>query len=251
MATLSPPPHRKAPLVALALAVAVLAVSGCTSGNTTNRQLTDAQSAEQAQQPGGDAASPAALAPGSNNPMRGPGAGLADEGRTPGTDASTPQPRVAGFSYSVQVLQDRQFSPPELTIPMGSIVRWVNSDDEVHTVTSREDGGNAGGPGASAVGGTTLNQGQGANNPGSTGGSGTNAGGGSNMGGAANPGGATGPAGSNQSGGPSAPRAAQPFDSGELQPGGAFQHQFQLPGRYEYVCRIHPDMRATVIVTPS
>lgn len=39
------------------------------------------------------------------------------------------------------------------------------------------------------------------------------------------------------------------FDSGDLGEGDAFTVTFDEPGEYPYFCRIHPTMRATVIVT--
>ena len=38
------------------------------------------------------------------------------------------------------------------------------------------------------------------------------------------------------------------FDSGILTEGATFSQVFESPGRYEYVCAIHPEMRATVTV---
>ena len=40
------------------------------------------------------------------------------------------------------------------------------------------------------------------------------------------------------------------FDSGGLDPRGAFQHTFNEPGTYRYVCAIHPWMKGTIVVTP-
>lgn len=42
--------------------------------------------------------------------------------------------------------------------------------------------------------------------------------------------------------------AATAFDSGELLEGDAFELTFDQPGEYPYFCRIHPTMRAMVIV---
>ena len=42
---------------------------------------------------------------------------------------------------------------------------------------------------------------------------------------------------------------AQPFDSGVLTQGRSFATRFDAPGTYEYVCTLHPGMRATVVVT--
>lgn len=42
--------------------------------------------------------------------------------------------------------------------------------------------------------------------------------------------------------------ASTVFDSGELGEGDRFEITFDEPGTYPYFCRIHPTMRATVIV---
>ncbi len=39
------------------------------------------------------------------------------------------------------------------------------------------------------------------------------------------------------------------FDSGILPEGATFSQVFETPGTYDYVCAIHPEMRATVTVT--
>ncbi len=39
------------------------------------------------------------------------------------------------------------------------------------------------------------------------------------------------------------------FQSGTLQKGSQFSFTFNVPGSYEYICAIHPSMRAKVIVT--
>jgi plastocyanin len=39
------------------------------------------------------------------------------------------------------------------------------------------------------------------------------------------------------------------FRSGALTKGGAYQHTFDKPGTYQYLCSIHPFMVATVVVT--
>jgi plastocyanin len=38
------------------------------------------------------------------------------------------------------------------------------------------------------------------------------------------------------------------FDSGEFGSGGSYSYTFQAPGTYEYYCRIHAEMRGTVVV---
>jgi plastocyanin len=40
------------------------------------------------------------------------------------------------------------------------------------------------------------------------------------------------------------------FHSAPLTPGAAFRYRFTKPGRYPYVCTIHPFMHGTVVVTP-
>jgi len=40
------------------------------------------------------------------------------------------------------------------------------------------------------------------------------------------------------------------FKSPTLNTGGTFRFTFTKPGRYEYLCTIHPFMTATVVVTP-
>jgi plastocyanin len=39
------------------------------------------------------------------------------------------------------------------------------------------------------------------------------------------------------------------FVSGNIVPGGRFQHTFQVAGSYGYHCNIHPTMRGTITVT--
>ena len=39
------------------------------------------------------------------------------------------------------------------------------------------------------------------------------------------------------------------FDSGTLQRGDRFEYRFDVPGTYNYICKIHPTMTGTVIVT--
>ena len=33
-------------------------------------------------------------------------------------------------------IRDSQYSPPTLTVPVGTEVRWINRDEETHTITS-------------------------------------------------------------------------------------------------------------------
>jgi plastocyanin len=40
-----------------------------------------------------------------------------------------------------------------------------------------------------------------------------------------------------------------PFRSGALGAGGTYRYTFTKPGRYPYLCTIHPFMRGTVVVT--
>ncbi len=41
------------------------------------------------------------------------------------------------------------------------------------------------------------------------------------------------------------------FDSEGLDGGAAWQHVFAKPGTYRYFCRLHPYMKATIVVLPS
>lgn len=41
---------------------------------------------------------------------------------------------------------------------------------------------------------------------------------------------------------------SESFDSGPLAPGESFEHRFDVPGTYRYICTIHPSMQGTVIV---
>ena len=42
--------------------------------------------------------------------------------------------------------------------------------------------------------------------------------------------------------------AAQAFDSGTLAPGTSWRLTVTRPGRYEYVCTLHPTMKAVLVV---
>jgi plastocyanin len=42
--------------------------------------------------------------------------------------------------------------------------------------------------------------------------------------------------------------ADKSFDSGAIDAGGTFSHQFTTPGTYAYHCSIHPTMTAQIIV---
>lgn len=48
------------------------------------------------------------------------------------------------------------------------------------------------------------------------------------------------------------PEGAQPFDSGNIEPQGSFEHRFTVPGTYKYFCIPHEgaDMLGEVIVKP-
>ncbi|MDX1655240.1 MAG: plastocyanin/azurin family copper-binding protein, partial [Candidatus Competibacteraceae bacterium] len=48
------------------------------------------------------------------------------------------------------------------------------------------------------------------------------------------------------------PEGAEPFGSGNLQPGDRFRHTFQVPGEYRYFCIPHEalGMVGTVVVKP-
>jgi plastocyanin len=50
----------------------------------------------------------------------------------------------------------------------------------------------------------------------------------------------------------STPAGAATFNSGEIKPGGTFEHRFTVPGEYHYVCEPHEEMgmTGTVVVTP-
>lgn len=41
------------------------------------------------------------------------------------------------------------------------------------------------------------------------------------------------------------PKKAETFDSGPIRPGNQFDHQFVVPGRYTYFCKIHEQMGMT------
>jgi len=49
------------------------------------------------------------------------------------------------------------------------------------------------------------------------------------------------------------PRGAPTFNSGNIMPGGTFQHTFTVPGRYRYFCMSHEldDMVGEILVLPS
>jgi plastocyanin len=42
--------------------------------------------------------------------------------------------------------------------------------------------------------------------------------------------------------------APKDFDSGTLAPGQSWEVQVDRPGRHEYVCRLHPTMKAVLVV---
>jgi plastocyanin len=39
------------------------------------------------------------------------------------------------------------------------------------------------------------------------------------------------------------------WDSGNVAPGATFERSYDLPGTYPYVCRYHPGMAGTIVVT--
>lgn len=49
------------------------------------------------------------------------------------------------------------------------------------------------------------------------------------------------------------PEGAERFHSGRIQPGGAYEHRFKIPGQYRYFCMPHEErgMLGAVIVVPS
>jgi plastocyanin len=49
----------------------------------------------------------------------------------------------------------------------------------------------------------------------------------------------------------SVPGDSLPFDSGSLSYGSAFAAAFKKPGRYPYVCRLHPSMAGLITVLGS
>jgi plastocyanin len=51
----------------------------------------------------------------------------------------------------------------------------------------------------------------------------------------------------------STPAGAAPFNSGEIRPGGTFEHRFTVPGTYRYVCEPHEEMgmKGTIVVAPG
>jgi plastocyanin len=51
----------------------------------------------------------------------------------------------------------------------------------------------------------------------------------------------------------STPAGVAPFNSGELRPGGTFEHRFTTPGTYRYVCEPHEEMgmKGTITVAPA
>ena len=43
---------------------------------------------------------------------------------------------VRAVSPALVDIQDSNYLPPTLTVPVGTTVRWINHDEETHTVTS-------------------------------------------------------------------------------------------------------------------
>ena len=74
------------------------------------------------------------------------------------------------------------FAPDTVTVKVGSTITWTNSDQEPHTVTSKDNNG--------------------------------------------------------------------PLRSPTMNSGATYSYTFTTPGKYEYLCTIHPFMVATVVVTP-
>jgi plastocyanin len=48
------------------------------------------------------------------------------------------------------------------------------------------------------------------------------------------------------------PEGAEPFNSGDVKPGGTYWHKFSVPGYYRYVCKYHEraDMLGEIVVEP-
>ncbi|MCX7621171.1 MAG: cupredoxin domain-containing protein [Acidimicrobiales bacterium] len=55
---------------------------------------------------------------------------------------STPDaaPDVAAATANEILIENRDFAPTELTIPVGATVRWVNNDDTQHRILSVDEG---------------------------------------------------------------------------------------------------------------
>ena len=49
------------------------------------------------------------------------------------------------------------------------------------------------------------------------------------------------------------PEGAEPFDSGDVEPGGMYEQTFEVPGRYRYFCSLHQDdgMLGEILVEPE
>jgi plastocyanin len=88
---------------------------------------------------------------------------------------------ILAAAVATVVIEDFKFRPAVLTVVAGQSVRFVNKDDEAHTVTA-------------------------------TGGS---------------------------------------FDSDGLDTNQRWTHTFRHPGRYTYICELHPYMKGTIVVTAA
>jgi len=75
-------------------------------------------------------------------------------------------------------IENFRFDPPELVVEKGSVITWVNRDDELHAVIS----------------------------------------------------------------------ADASFSSPGLDTDVSYAHEFDVPGRYEYWCALHPQMKGTIVV---
>lgn len=86
--------------------------------------------------------------------------------------------RAAGASVPPIRIENFRFEPPELVVERGSVVAWVNRDEELHAVVAADGS----------------------------------------------------------------------FASPGLDTDGRYTHAFDVPGRYEYRCALHPQMTGTIVV---
>jgi plastocyanin len=103
------------------------------------------------------------------------------------TGMSAPQggdtaPQGAPVATNAIAIKNFAFAPDNVTVKAGATITWTNSDQEPHTVTSKDNNG--------------------------------------------------------------------PLRSPTLNSGATYTYTFTAPGKYEYLCTIHPFMVATVVVTP-